>query len=43
MRRYVKFFRELGQEDFQIAGGKAANLGELTKNELVKVFRLEIH
>lgn len=31
MRRYVRFFRELGRDDFPIAGGKAANLGELTQ------------
>ena len=31
MRRFVKFFKEMTREDIQDAGGKAANLGELTK------------
>ncbi len=32
MRRYVKKFGEMTKEDIQEAGGKAANLGELTQN-----------
>ena len=28
--KYVKLFKELGKEDIPIAGGKGANLGELT-------------
>jgi len=28
---FIKYFNELGKEDFELAGGKAANLGELTK------------
>ena len=32
MRRYVKTFGEMTKEDIQEAGGKAANLGELTQN-----------
>ena len=28
---YVKFFEELKKEDVDIAGGKGANLGELTQ------------
>ena len=28
---FMKYFNELGKEDFELAGGKAANLGELTK------------
>ena len=27
---YVEFFKQLGKEDIPIAGGKGANLGELT-------------
>ena len=27
----IKFFSEIDKDDIQIAGGKAANLGELTK------------
>ncbi|MGZ7068440.1 MAG: PEP/pyruvate-binding domain-containing protein, partial [Methanobacterium sp.] len=29
--KYVKFFEELKKEDVAIAGGKGANLGELTQ------------
>jgi len=32
MRKYVKVFGEMTKEDIQEAGGKAANLGELTQN-----------
>ncbi len=32
MRKYVKKFGEMTKEDIQEAGGKAANLGELTQN-----------
>ena len=32
MRMYVKTFGEMTKEDIQEAGGKAANLGELTQN-----------
>jgi pyruvate,water dikinase len=32
MRKYVKTFGEMTKEDIQEAGGKAANLGELTQN-----------
>lgn len=32
MARFIRTFSELGQGDFQLAGGKAANLGELTRN-----------
>jgi phosphoenolpyruvate synthase/pyruvate phosphate dikinase len=31
MRKFVKSFKEMGNKDFQEAGGKAANLGELTQ------------
>ena len=31
---YVKFFEELNKEDIDIAGGKGANLGELTQAEI---------
>lgn len=31
MRKLVKSFKEMGNKDFQEAGGKAANLGELTQ------------
>lgn len=31
MSRFAKLFQEMTQEDFQHAGGKGANLGELTK------------
>jgi len=31
MRRFVKSFKEMGNKDFQEAGGKASNLGELTQ------------
>jgi pyruvate,water dikinase len=31
MKRFVKFFGEMTKEDIQEAGGKAANLGELTQ------------
>jgi pyruvate,water dikinase len=31
MRRFVKSFKEMRTKDFQEAGGKAANLGELTQ------------
>lgn len=27
---YVEFFKEIGKDDIPIAGGKGANLGELT-------------
>ena len=27
---YVEFFRNLGKDDIPVAGGKGANLGELT-------------
>lgn len=30
MRKYVKLFEEMSKEDFEEAGGKGANLGELT-------------
>ncbi|MBI2309287.1 hypothetical protein HYU89_00080 [Candidatus Collierbacteria bacterium] len=29
--RYVKWFKELSKEDIPIAGGKGANLGEMTQ------------
>ncbi|MEW6663750.1 MAG: PEP/pyruvate-binding domain-containing protein [Thermodesulfobacteriota bacterium] len=32
MRRFVRFFNEMTRQDFQEAGGKAANLGELARN-----------
>jgi pyruvate, water dikinase len=31
MGRYIRFFGEMTKTDFQMAGGKAANLGELTQ------------
>lgn len=31
MEEYVKFFEELGKDDVNVAGGKGANLGELTQ------------
>lgn len=33
MRKYVKTFGEMTKQDIQEAGGKAANLGELTRND----------
>lgn len=32
--KYVKWFKQLGKEDVGIAGGKGANLGELTQAEI---------
>jgi len=32
MKKFIKKFREMTKKDFQEAGGKAANLGELTQN-----------
>jgi len=32
MADYIRTFGEMNREDFQLAGGKAANLGELTRN-----------
>ena len=32
MGRFVKAFEEMTKKDIQEAGGKAANLGELTQN-----------
>ena len=29
--KYVKWFEELTKEDVEVAGGKGANLGELTR------------
>src|SRR3989344_9570157 len=31
---YVKWFKEIGKEDVGIAGGKGANLGELTQAKI---------
>ena len=35
MAKFVKTFGEMTKEDIQEAGGKAANLGELTQNKEV--------
>jgi len=32
--KYVKWFKELGKEDIAVAGGKGANLGELTQAKI---------